>query len=151
MGFMFICGFISFMVRGKGSKRILIHRSHYLALSLSHIPPLRPVSPAPPLPYPRQAIKILSATLLKNYGISPLRNPFELPCEGSLSLTLIKHEHIALFSLSLSLFLPLCLTMPSPSLLVRVSLIFVLVALPHPPLGSSSGVSTLLSVPYSPL
>lgn len=61
---MFICGFISFTVWSSFTGRII-------SLSRSHIPPLRtqpPSLPAPSLSHSRQAIKILSATLLKNYG-----------------------------------------------------------------------------------
>lgn len=63
---MFICGFISFTVWSSFTVRII-------SLSHSHIPPLRPV-PAPShstLPAPSMAIKILSATLLKNYRAFP--------------------------------------------------------------------------------
>lgn len=59
-GLMFICEFISFTVWSSFTGRII---------SLSRI--FRLLDPRPsrsiPLPYPRQAIKILSATLLKNY------------------------------------------------------------------------------------
>lgn len=60
-GLMFICEFISFTVWSSFTGRII---------SLSRI--FRLLDPRPsrsiPLPYPQQAIKILSATLLKNYG-----------------------------------------------------------------------------------
>lgn len=58
------------MVWGKEGEGVLIHRPHYLALSLAYSASYRPVRPASPLPHPRQAIKILSATLLKNYSAS---------------------------------------------------------------------------------
>lgn len=67
---MFICGFISFTVWPSFTGRII-------SLSRSHIPPLRPPALALCLSAPRQAIKILSATLLKNYG-SPFRSPAPL-------------------------------------------------------------------------
>lgn len=65
-GLMFICGFISFTVWSSFTV-------HIISLSHSHILPLRPV-PAPSrstLPAPSMAIKILSATLLKNYRAFP--------------------------------------------------------------------------------
>lgn len=73
-GLMFICGFISFTVWSSFTGRII-------SLSHSHIPPLRthpPSLPAPSLSHSRQAIKILSATLLKNYGAPLVRVRVEL-------------------------------------------------------------------------
>lgn len=90
-GLMFICGFISFTVWSSFTGRII-------SLSRSHIPPLRTHPPslsAPSLSHSRQAIKILSATLLKNYG--PLSSAFTLDFPRySLSLTTIEYEHIEL-------------------------------------------------------
>lgn len=77
-GLMFICGFISFTVWSSFTVRII-------SLSHSHIPPLRP-RPRPSrstLPAPSMAIKILSATLLKNYRAFPLRpRPRRAPREN---------------------------------------------------------------------
>lgn len=152
MGLMFICGFISFMGSEQRGAKGSSFTGRIISLSRSHIPPLKPVPPALPLPHPRQTIKILSATLLKNYG-APLHILF--PCEGPFSLTPMMHEYIVLFSLSLPFSVSVCLSFSlprhadAPSLLVRVSLLSILVALPHTALGSSSRVSTLRSILYS--
>lgn len=92
-GLMFICGFISFTVWSSFTGRII-------SLSRSHIPPLRthpPSIPAPSLSHSRQAIKILSATLLKNYGAPPLvRVCVRGSSWYSLLLTTIEYEDIEL-------------------------------------------------------
>lgn len=137
---MFICGFISFTVWPSFTGRII-------SLSRSHIPPLRPPALALCLSAPRQAIKILSATLLKNYG-SPFRSP--APLSSVLVKLSLRLDRLARadrprtrclsFSPShyrLSISSGSCLASSHRSLLVAPL---------HPPLDSSSG-STLRCSP----
>lgn len=74
---------------------VLIHRSHYLARIFRLLGPIPRLSPLHPLSHSRQAIKILSATLLKNYGPLSSASTLDSP-RYSLSLTTIEYEHIEL-------------------------------------------------------
>lgn len=127
---MFICEFISFTVWSSFTGRII---------SLSRI--FRLLDPRPsrsiPLPYPRQAIKILSATLLKNYGTLLVRVLVSLLVRSPLSLAPINYECVAL---SPFLFTSLPRRIASLSLPLCVSSLTMLVALLHPPFDFSSGL-----------
>lgn len=137
------------MVWGKDGEGVLIHRPHYLALSLAYSASYRPVRPASPLPHPRQAIKILSATLLKNYCASSSSSHVRILSHSRRSSTNTSCFFLFL-SRSVSFFL-----FTSP---YRFSVSFrTCLSAFHPCRaaasttsgGSSSGVSALRSVPYS--
>lgn len=117
--------------------------SHSLARIFRLLDPF-PVVPRSALPAPSMAIKILSATLLKNYRASPLHpRPRRAPREN-LSRSRQLSTNAPRFSLPLHLAI-------SPLYLfwfVWVSPLSVLVAPPYPPFDSSSGF-TLCSVPCS--